>query len=618
MNTSTVAIIGVGPRGLSILERIIAYSLENRKRSIHIYLYDPNTPGSGCHDINQPEHLLVNTVAEQITQFSDPSIENSGSIIDGPSFYEWLSNQTKFEKSLGTVNPNAYYSRSLFGKYLNWVFNYLIELAPNNITIDFHQEKIINIDKCDSSGNWTLHTKNNSQNVNFFFLTTGHTHPEENKNERRTLINNPYPISKLEHISSKSLVAIEGMGLTFFDIVSHFTIGRGGVYKKSDKTKRLEYIKSGYEPKIIAYSRSGLPLSARAMNQKGVSGQYQAHFLTSEKVSKIKNQQNVSFMSDVLPSLLLDMQYAYYYAYIRERKGYIEAKRFCTKFKFLPQDKRTYLIESNIPEEDRFSWSRLSQPIPVSALEAPEKFKFWFENYLSIDLSEAENGNLSSPIKASCDVLRDLRDNIRSLIDFGRLSESSQRWLYTDFIPVMNRIAVGPPKERIEEMIALLNAGVLECNLGPGATGHYDENNNIYEIRSSVWPEYSFSADILIKARIPMHSPKDDSSPLMKSLLKKGYARLFYNGRFHPGGLEVDEELNLIDANGQSLSNAWALGMPSEGVKFYTFIVPRPGVNSTAILDAGNTVKQMLTAIDLHNQFTHRSPTKQIHSGVIA
>ena len=43
--------------------------------------------------------------------------------------------------------------------------------------------------------------------------------------------------------------------------------------------------------------------------------------------------------------------------------------------------------------------------------------------------------------------------------------------------------------------------------------------------------------------------------------------------------------------------NAWALGIPTEGVKFYTFVVPRSGVNSTAIVDADRAVSKMLSLV---------------------
>src|SRR5437879_3730968 len=80
MKRTRIAIIGLGPRGLCVLERTIAFvkGLPLFKRKyIDLYLFDPSEPGAGCHDINQPGYLLVNTVASQITQFSDSSVLNA-------------------------------------------------------------------------------------------------------------------------------------------------------------------------------------------------------------------------------------------------------------------------------------------------------------------------------------------------------------------------------------------------------------------------------------------------------------------------------------------------------------------------------------------------------------
>jgi len=44
-----------------------------------------------------------------------------------------------------------------------------------------------------------------------------------------------------------------------------------------------------------------------------------------------------------------------------------------------------------------------------------------------------------------------------------------------------------------------------------------------------------------------MHSPQDDASPLLQSLLKARHVRPFYNGTFHPGGLEIDRNFNWWD-----------------------------------------------------------------------
>ena len=150
------------------------------------------------------------------------------------------------------------------------------------------------------------------------------------------------------------------------------------------------------------------------------------------------NAENVLHTQMLFVFILLLHIVCFYFAYIRNRKGYIEAKKFCTKFKFSRQNESVCLIERNIPKGDQFSWGNLSQPVPADVLDNKDKFTVWLNNYLSIDLVEAENGNINSPLKAACDVLRDLRDNIRSLIDFGKLSEESHRWLYSDLIPVMN------------------------------------------------------------------------------------------------------------------------------------------------------------------------------------
>lgn len=217
--------------------------------------------------------------------------------------------------------------------------------------------------------------------------------------------------------------------------------------------------------------------------------------------------------------------------------------------------------------------------------------------YLIADLYEANIGNIDSPIKAACDVMRDLRDNLRAAIDFGGLKEASHRWLFSAFVPVMNRTAVGPPKERIEEMLALIDAGVLVMDWGPGAECQRSNTDQRLYVISTYWKNEKQPADVLVHARVSMHSPKEDASPLIQDILKNGYARLFYNEKFHPGGIEINRNFNLINQQGETLETVWTLGMLTEGGKFYTFVVPRPGVNSTAVVDSGRCVEKMISMI---------------------
>jgi hypothetical protein len=161
----------------------------------------------------------------------------------------------------------------------------------------------------------------------------------------------------------------------------------------------------------------------------------------------------------------------------------------------------------------------------------------------------------------------------------------------------MNRLAVGPPSSRIAELLALVEAGVLDVSFGPGAACSAVASGERMRVASPLWPERSMTVDVLIKARVAMPSPQDDASPLMRSLLEAGYVREFRNGGFNPGGIEIDRDFRWVSVWGNAVPNAWALGIPVEGVKFYTFVVPRPGVNSTALVDAGRAVTQMLAMV---------------------
>lgn len=594
-----------------MLERIVANERQQPSGDIEVVLFDPGAPGPGCHDPEQSAIHLVNTVAGQLTLFADASVVDAGPVMNGPSFYQWLQEQSGMGmlpqlKGL-RASSDAYYSRGLFGRYLQWVFRYVCALAPSHVKIIVKKTAVQRAHR-DDDGSWVLDTADAKIRVNYLFLTTGHTKPARSPGSvpprsvargRETLVvDDPYPMQReLAAISSDMTVAVEGMGLTTFDVVAELTVGRGGRFSSSDATGERKYIRSGAEPRILLFSRSGIPLSARAFNQKGVSNQYRPRFLFADRIRELRAERQLDFVADVLPLLTADMEYAYYDAYLRERRDEVTAVLFCNQLSGADALHRQALIARHVPAEDRFSWTRLAAPVPDSALAGRDAFKRWLTGYLRRDVHEARKGNLDSPLKAACDVLRDLRDNLRAAIEFGGLTEASHRWVLAEFMPVMNRLAVGPPVSRIGEMLALMEAGVLEADFGPGAVCRAAPTGGRLCLSAVKWAGHSTEVDALVKARISMHSPADDASPLLRGLLDDGHVRLYRNGDFHPGGIEIDRHHHWVAENGSSVENAWALGIPTEGIKFCTFVIPRPGVNSTALVDAGRAVQKLLSSI---------------------
>jgi len=88
-----VAIIGAGPRGLAVAERLINLAEDDTKLDIQIF--DPYAIGGRVWDpfILQNQQFLMNTVIDQITLFNDDSIENGGKPLPGPNLRQWLAGQ---------------------------------------------------------------------------------------------------------------------------------------------------------------------------------------------------------------------------------------------------------------------------------------------------------------------------------------------------------------------------------------------------------------------------------------------------------------------------------------------------------------------------------------------
>jgi uncharacterized NAD(P)/FAD-binding protein YdhS len=606
MKKSRIGIIGVGPRGLTLLERIVANERAHASGQIEVVLFDPSVPGPGCHDPAQSDIHLVNTVAGQLTVFADASVVDAGPVVNGPSFYQWLNQQEAIGAGnpLGAkrASPDSYYPRALFGRYLQWAFRYVCALAPAHVKIVVERAAVKSAHRDDEA--WILETDAAKIRVDYLFLTTGHTKPSrrpadmlEPFGHATLVVDDPYPVhANLATLGGDMTVAVEGMGLTSFDVIAELTTGRGGRFV-TDAAGDMRYVASGQEPHIVVFSRSGIPLSARAINQKGVSNQYRAKFLLLKAVRELRGRRKLDFVADILPLLVADMEYAYCDAYLREHADAVKAAAFCLDFAAGDERERRALVARSIPKQDRFSWKRLAAPVPEGALASRGAFGQWLKGHLAEDVREARKGNLDSPLKAACDVLRDVRDNLRAAIEFGGLNEASHRWVLAEFMPVMNRLAVGPPASRVIEMLALIEAGVLEADFGPGAACRAPEGGGLMRVGTERWPDDSIEVHALVKARISMHSPQDDASPLLRGLLDDGHVRLFRNGDFHAGGIEIDRNHNWVSQSGRVIANAWALGIPTEGVKWCTFVVPRPGVNSTALVDAGRAVTAMLADV---------------------
>ncbi|MBI0326862.1 FAD/NAD(P)-binding protein [Burkholderia plantarii] len=605
MKQIQIAIVGMGPRGLTILERLLEHAGRLSKGvSLQIEVFDCGEGGQGVHRSDQPDHLLINTVASQVTMFAPTSVAGGD---DDLSLVQWAHASgyrrvaDRFVRNppddAGVAITQAdHLPRSLLGEYLSWVYRRVVAGLPDTIQVTHRRVQVV--DLVERDGRFDVVTEGgDTRSVDYVFLTTGHGRrkpTEEDQafgafverhlghNPRLGYFASPYPVETLDAIWPAATVAVQGFGLTAHDVISSLTLGRGGRYVEEDG--RLRYLRSGLEPHIVLFSRNCLPFAARGVNQKGIAGRHHARFFTKDAVEAKRRaallatgDPRIDFRRDVVPLAIKEMAYAYRTA----REG---REIDVDGFEPTPDELRAI---------DAILW-----PLKGQRFDSFSAFREFFDKLLRDDLDEAFKGNLSSPVKAATDVLRDTREALRVAVEYGGLTPDSHRYFVEDFNATTNRVSFGPPKQRNVEFLALQEAGLIDIAGGPGARVVADDAHASFRIEAAYanHTEHTY-ADALVIARLDAYSPLTDASRLTANLMKRGLVRPYLNGDYHPGGIEIDAALHPVGASGEVRRNLWAVGFLVEGPHFYTHALPRPQITSRQTLDAERCVLELLDAI---------------------
>ncbi|MBI0384019.1 FAD-binding protein, partial [Streptomyces albiflaviniger] len=244
------------------------------------------------------------------------------------------------------------------------------------------------------------------------------------------------------------------------------------------------------------------------------------------------------------------------------------------------------LAEYGIPEARRWSWEAVAEPHRGRRFTGRDDFRRWLLAYAHQDAAHARLGNVEGPVKAALDVLRDLRNEVRLIVDHGGLTGASRRaHLDRWYTPLNAFLSIGPPRRRIEEMAALIEAGVLDV-LGPRLEVTLESPDQGAEkagfaARSAEVPGPPVTATTLIEARLPEPDVRRTADELLVQLLETGQCRPHRVEDYETGGIDVTTApYRLVDAQGRPHPRRFALGVPTEGVHWVTAAGARPGVNS--------------------------------------
>ncbi|MBP1326247.1 hypothetical protein JOF28_001479 [Leucobacter exalbidus] len=314
----SLAIIGAGPRGTSLLERIganyaqLAAQAAGGARGLDVHVIDDTQTGAGrIWRTDQPRDLCMNTLADAVTLFTEPGSTVAGPIVEGPTLYEWCvlafagsgsasagipaaaafvpaarartfaahpvraGLAAEYRSELAAMRPESHPSRALYGEYLIWCFERALALLPEGVRVIRHVARAEGLTRTGDGERIAL-SDGTTVTAGSVVLATGWM-PTAATAAEQQLAARPQtasvwvppesPIEQdLSQIAAGSAVIMRGLGMSFFDTLSLLTLGRGGEFVTDAAAPGgLRYLPSGEEPVVFATSRRGVPFRSKSL-----------------------------------------------------------------------------------------------------------------------------------------------------------------------------------------------------------------------------------------------------------------------------------------------------------------------------------------------------------------
>ena len=152
-----LAVIGAGPTASSLLERLVANVPELLDgRPLEVHLVDPHRAGTGRVWRPDLDPLLwMNSMAEDVTMFTDDTVRCEGPIRPGPSLYEWsqdIDDATLAELAspalaaeIRGLTGMTFPTRLVQSVYLEWYHRRVLAALPPAVDIVPHDTRAVDL-----------------------------------------------------------------------------------------------------------------------------------------------------------------------------------------------------------------------------------------------------------------------------------------------------------------------------------------------------------------------------------------------------------------------------------------------------------------------------------------
>jgi uncharacterized NAD(P)/FAD-binding protein YdhS len=587
-----------------VLERAVARA-RRVESPVRVHVIEPGALGGGVYAKGQPDYLVLNNPCGQLSLYASP--EGPEDLPYALGLFEWAVQRgyrwVGYECRIGTegrpIQPTDYLPRRLMGEYLVWFYESLVTNAPPNLEVERHYATAVDITSVAGREAVVL-DDGSTLCVDHVILTSGHTWNEDSTGGRsgqRYL--RPYPVEYFDDaLAPGEPVAIAGMGLVGFDLLTALTVGRGGSFE--DVGDRKRYVPSGNEPEIHLYSRSGIPYCAKSAHGVDPYGEYQPVVCTPQAITALTHphgssvRRQVDFRSELLPLLYAEMQSRYltHAAVLKGGPEESERVRHHLAQAWLAGSFDAVVDEYG-PAYGRFDPAEHLFAGTGRVYASGDDYQAQFTEMVETDLEEALMVG-GSPVKAALEVLRILRDQLRRVIEFGGLTHESYLDFQANVRGRINRMEAGPPPLRSQQLLALLDAGVVRASLGPNPEVRPGPDGRTVLRSTQLGEESTVTVNGVVRGHLDLPSLVRSSSPLLTRLYATGRLTQMSYGDNPVGSVSITEDFHPYDACGRVQTHLSVLGVLTEGARYFTHYLPSPRSRIRAVLDAQECLQAVI------------------------
>ncbi len=591
-----VGIVGLGSWGLCSLERIVHACRQAPEASVSVHVIEPERPGGGLYSVANPDYIILNTPCGQHCMYPYPEELDEGLL--GKSFYQWVVDEgyswhghdCQLSSGGTAIEPHDFLPRRLMGEYLEWFYRQLLREAPPNVSVHHHPARAVDVEPTPEGRERIYFADGRQLTVDHVVLTTGHATQPSPEDRLGELATGPYPVdAHVGSVKPGERILIEGMGLVALDVVTALTVGLGGTYA-DEGDGRLRYHPSGREPALYLYSRSGYPYCAKSLGTADPLGDYEPLICTPAAIDALRQASprgQIDARQQLLPVVFAEMELRYYSRAVEIDQG-TDAAEAVRQDLAATWGRGTFEAALRT-YAGRYGYFSAADHFFVGEGQSYLDAKDYEEHVYRVLQSDTEEALVpggASPTKAAYETLRALRDTLRQAVEFRGLSKSS----YLDFQANLRnrfaRLVAGPPVVRSQQLLALLEAGVVKLALGPSPELKPAPGGGVVASSTGLDRPIELHFERLIRAHVDTPSVGGPASPLLDNLARRGRAKpLSYDGQ-PVGSIDLTEDFHPVNTQGLPERRLWVFGAPSEGVRYFTLYIPSPKSRARAFVDA--------------------------------